>query len=101
MGRRKLSAEEKQECAQKRLAVYERDGKKCPRCQVVKSLDEYHRCQHKDTGIDTYCKDCSKELTYLGGWKRRIKRGGVGIADEGIEKLRRRIELIEEARESV
>lgn len=35
--------------------------KRCPRCQKVKSISEFHRNRGSYDGLNTYCKLCQKE----------------------------------------
>jgi len=47
--------------------------KKCPECNVIKSLDDYWKDPYKIQGIETYCKICSskRKKKYYSLEKRR------------------------------
>lgn len=36
------------------------EKKRCPKCEIDKSLDCFHKCKIKPGGLQTYCKDCHK-----------------------------------------
>lgn len=38
------------------------DTKRCPRCETVKAVSEYHKNRRNPDGLTAYCKPCAKEL---------------------------------------
>ena len=37
-------------------------NKKCPRCKITKSLDDYHYSRHSYNNRQSYCKVCNNEI---------------------------------------
>ena len=48
--------------------------KKCTKCLIFKNLDCFNKNKRKRDGLQTYCRDCTKEsnnLSYVASKKRR------------------------------
>lgn len=63
------------------------DCKRCPGCSCIKPLTEYYRNAGRRQGVETYCKECTKQRarehsrlrTSYSGWLRRRRRYGIDI----------------------
>lgn len=56
--------------------VYPPGMKNCPRCNVVKALDDFRPNARRSNGVSSYCRDC--ERVYNTAWQRVHERSPRG-----------------------
>lgn len=60
---------------------YSQCTKRCPRCQEVKSVDDFHRQSRLSDGRQTYCKQCSHVFAVASKYGMSPERYSVLTAD--------------------
>lgn len=63
--------------------------KRCPKCQLVKSVDEFNRNRNESDGLQVWCKPCQSEARkrwYRAGGAERVRR----YREENLDHIRAR-----------
>lgn len=48
------------------------ETKRCPRCELIKPLDEYFKLARSKQGVQGYCKNCQKEQDKIARDNRKL-----------------------------
>lgn len=53
----------------------------CPKCSETKDLNLFNKSKSKTSGVDTYCKECTKSVRKNSSLKNKIKKSKLSLHD--------------------